>query len=107
MINRFMRMLVMFDLPTETKENKKEYTDFRKFLLRDGYDMLQFSVYSRICPNLDAVDTHTKRLRKVAPRRGAVRVLTVTNKQYSDAEILTGEKKAQEKRITESQLLLF
>ena len=97
----------MFDLPTESKENKKDYTDFRKFLLRDGYDMLQFSIYSRICPNLDSVHTHTKRLRHIAPRKGAVRVITVTNKQFAEAEILTGERKYQEKKITEAQLLLF
>jgi len=97
----------MFDLPVDSKENKKEYTDFRKFLLRDGYDMLQFSIYSRICPNLDAVHAHTKRLRRVAPRRGAVRVITVTNKQFAEAEILTGEKKPQENRITNKQILLF
>lgn len=107
MINRFMRMLVMFDLPVENKENRKIYTNFRKFLLRDGYDMLQFSVYSRICPNLDSVDAHVKRLRRVAPGKGAVRVLTITNKQYADAEIVTGERKRQENRVTERQILLF
>ncbi|MFA5831705.1 MAG: CRISPR-associated endonuclease Cas2 [Candidatus Paceibacterota bacterium] len=107
MINRFMRMLVMFDLPTDGKENKKYYTDFRKFLLRDGYDMIQFSVYSRICANLDAVDKHLKRLRHVAPRKGAVRVITITNKQYGDAEIVTGERRRQEKRMNEAQISLF
>ncbi len=81
--------------------------DFRKFLLRDGYDMLQFSVYSRICPNLDAVETHVSRMKRVAPSDGAVRVITVTNKQFSDAEIVTGVKKSQEKRVTNEQILLF
>lgn len=107
MINRFMRMLVMFDLPTDSKESKKYYTDFRKFLLRDGYDMLQFSVYSRICANLDSVDKHLKRLHYAAPKKGAVRVITVTNKQYGDAVIVTGERKSREKRINEAQISLF
>lgn len=97
----------MFDLPTESKESKKYYTDFRKFLLRDGYDMIQFSVYSRICANLDAVDKHLKRLKHVAPEKGAVRVLTLTNKQYGDAVIVTGERKRQEKGINEAQISLF
>ena len=69
--------------------------------------MIQYSVYSRICSNLDMAETHLKRLRFWAPRKGAVRVLLLTNKQFADAIILTGDKKYQEKRINESQLLLF
>lgn len=107
MIERFMRILVMFDLPVETKQNKIDYTIFRRFLIQDGYDMLQFSVYSRLCQNWDQAETHTKRLKSWAPRKGAVRVLLLTNKQFADAVILTGDKKYQEKRINESQLLLF
>ena len=97
----------MFDLPVDTPQHRKEYTDFRKFLMKDGFDMLQFSVYSRICPNADAADTHLKRIRSIAPRRGSVRAMMITNKQFSEAEILTGDKKPQEKKVTEEQLLLF
>jgi len=97
----------MFDLPVETKENKHEYTIFRRFLIQDGYDMLQFSVYSRICSSLDSAHTHLKRLKSWAPRKGAVRVMLITNKQFADAIILTGVKKAQEKKVNEAQLLLF
>lgn len=102
-----MRIVVMFDLPTETKESKKEYSAFRNFLLRDGYDMIQFSVYSRICRDGEAAQIHVKRLKFWAPPKGAVRVILITNKQFADAVIVTGDKKAQEKRINESQLLLF
>lgn len=97
----------MFDLPVETKKNKRVYTEFRRFLLHDGYDMLQFSVYSRICTNSDQAEVHIKRLKLWAPRRGSVRVLLITNKQFADALILTGAKKPQEKRINDAQLLLF
>lgn len=107
MMTRFMRLLIMFDLPVDTPANKKQYTDFRRFLLGDGYDMLQFSVYSRICPNADAAEVHLKRVRQAAPRKGAVRALVITNKQFSEAEILTGDKKPQEKKVHTNQLLLF
>jgi len=107
MENRFMRIVVMFDLPTETKESKKNYGQFRNFLLRDGYDMIQFSVYSRICRDGDDARIHIKRMKLWAPPKGAVRVILITNKQFSEAVIVTGYKKVQEKRINESQLLLF
>lgn len=106
-MNRFMRILVMFDLPTKTKKNKVDYTIFRRFLIRDGYDMIQLSVYSRICPNTDAAGKHINRLKVWTPRKGAVRVLLVTNKQFADTLILTGSRTPQEKRINEAQLLLF
>lgn len=106
-MNRFMRLLVMFDLPVVRAQDRKEATKFRNFLLRDGYDMLQYSVYTRICANSDAAKTHVKRLLARAPVRGAVRVIMVTNKQFADAIIATGKRKPQEKKINESQLLLF
>lgn len=102
-----MRIIVMFDLPTDTKKSRKEYTQFRSFLLRDGYDMLQYSVYARICSHSDAADKHLKRLRLYAPKKGAVRVIAITNKQFAEAHIITGDRTRQEKRVTESQMLLF
>lgn len=107
MINRFMRILVMFDLPTDTEKDKREYMNFRKFLLKNGYNMLQYSIYSRICPNSDAVDTHLNRLKKMAPPKGSVRVMIITNKQFTEAKILAGEKTYQEKRINKNQLVLI
>ena len=107
MINRFMRLIVLFDLPTETKKDKRNYLTFRRFLLNNGYDMLQFSVYSRLCRDADQAEIHIKRLKNNAPKDGSVRVLMMTNKQYSQAIVLTGRKKPQEKCVNESQLLLF
>jgi len=107
MLNRLMRIVVMFDLPTNTKEHRKEYTKFHSFLMRDGYDMLQYSVYARICPNGDSADKHLKRLRTYSPSKGAVRVITITNKQFAEAHIITGDRTRQEKRVTEAQMLLF
>lgn len=102
-----MRLVVMFDLPTETKKNKKDYTEFRRFLIRDGYDMIQFSVYSRICRDGESARQHVVKLRQWAPQVGAIRALLITNKQFAEAMIISGERKIQEKKINEAQLLLF
>ena len=61
-MNKFMRMLVFFDLPVVTAKEKKDAAKFRKFLLKDGYHMVQWSVYSRICNGMDAVAMHKQRL---------------------------------------------
>ena len=58
--SRFMWIFVFFDLPTKTKKERKKYTEFRRFLLKDGFIMMQFSVYSRICKGEDSVATHKK-----------------------------------------------
>lgn len=68
-----MRMLVFFDLPVVTKAERRAYTLFRRFLLNDGYDMIQFSVYGRILNGSDAVDKHMKRLLANLPPEGSVR----------------------------------
>jgi CRISPR-associated protein Cas2 len=78
---RFMRLIVFFDLPTKTKHDKKVYTVFRRYLLKDGFIMLQFSVYSRVCKGLDSVESHLKYLRSILPTKGNIRMLQVT--EYS------------------------
>lgn len=103
---RFMRMLVFFDLPTLTKTNRRDAQRFRQFLIKDGYTMLQLSVYSRICKGKDDVEKHAKRLKFLIPKSGSVRLLTVTEKQYASMEILLGTPKKEEE-FGEEQLLLF
>lgn len=103
---RYMRIIVFFDLPTLTKSDRKNASRFRKFLVNDGYIMLQLSVYSRICKGQDDVDKHAKRLKSLIPKEGSVRLLTVTEKQYASMEILVGTKKKDEE-IGEKQLLLL
>jgi CRISPR-associated protein Cas2 len=102
-----MRILVFFDLPVDDKEKRKVYTRFRKFLIKDGYDMIQFSVYVRVCNGLDAVEKHTRRLENALPLEGSIRVLTVTEMQYEKMKILIGKPTIREKRIASHQLLLF
>ena len=85
---RIMRMLVLFDLPTGSKKERKSYSSFRKFLVKDGYHMEQFSVYSRVLLSRDSADVHLRRLKENLPKAGAVTVLTLTEKQYEAREIL-------------------
>lgn len=103
---RFMRLLVFFDLPVTTREARKEASRFRNFLLTDGYDMLQFSVYSRICRGQEMVDKHMLRLSGNLPSSGCVRALQVTEQQYGRMKILIGQLKEKEK-VGTRQLLLF
>ena len=102
-----MRILVFFDLPVVTKEERKIYTCFRKFLIEDGYDMLQFSVYCRIVNGEDAVDRHLRRLKGALPQNGSVRFLQITDRQYAAMKVLLGEKTIREKKVDSKQMLLF
>jgi len=104
---RFMRMMVFFDLPVVSKADRRAYTVFRRFLLNDGYDMIQFSVYGRILNGNDAEEKHMKRLLANLPPEGSVRVLTVTEKQYASMKLLVGLPLFQEKRVNASQIVLF
>ena len=78
----------MFDLPTGSKSERRSYADFRKFLVKDGYHMEQFSIYSRVLLSRDSAETHLKRLRGNLPSAGAIMVLTLTEKQYESREVL-------------------
>lgn len=102
-----MRLIVFFDLPVVTKEERKAYTVFRRFLLNDGYDMLQWSVYGRVVKGMDAEEKHLRRLMANLPPAGSVRSLTVTEKQYAGMKLLVGKPKFQEKKVNTSQILLF
>lgn len=99
-----MRMLVFFDLPVDTKSNRKAATQFRNFLLKDGYYMVQFSVYARICSGYDAVETHRKRLTHHLPDNGSVRLLVITEKQYESIEIMVGNYKKEDAPVEYEQL---
>jgi CRISPR-associated protein Cas2 len=104
---RYMRLLVFFDLPMVTKAEKRAYVQFRKFLLNDGYDMIQWSVYGRILNGVDAEKKHLARLAENLPPEGSVRSMTVTEKQYAGMRLLVGLPLFQEKKVSASQMLLF
>ena len=101
-----MRILVLFDLPTKTRTERKAYSQFRKFI-NDGYDMIQFSIYGRIVANRDAEEKHSARVVANLPPEGSVRVLVVTEKQFASMKILVGLPLFQEKKVTTDQMLLF
>jgi CRISPR-associated protein Cas2 len=102
-----MRILVFFDLPVKTKRERKIATQFRNFLIKDGYYMVQFSVYARVCNGNDMVELHKNRLRMNVPNEGSIRVLVITEKQYENVEILLGKKNKYEKPIEFETLSLF
>ena len=87
---RSMRILVFFDLPTQTAENRKEYVRFRKYLIKSGFIMLQESVYMKMALNQTAVKTMTDNIRNNKPCDGLVQILTITEKQFSKMECVTG-----------------
>lgn len=103
----FMRMILFFDLPVKTKNDRLVYSKFRKTLINKGFFMLQYSVYSKIYANRDAAENDKKNIRKIAPNKGHIRILLVTEKQYSRIEIIIGGITNQEKEITEDSFLLL
>lgn len=105
---RWMRLMVFYDLPVTTANLRKSYQQFHKFLLKEGYDMLQYSVYCRLCNGHDAIDKHIKRIESNAPSKGNVRIMKVTEKQYSQMYFLVGKHSPQEKMNKDhKQLMLF
>ncbi|MDD2214956.1 MAG: CRISPR-associated endonuclease Cas2 [Bacteroidales bacterium] len=91
---RIMWILVFFDLPTETKKDKKAYTDFRKRLQKDGFTMFQFSIYIRHCASKENADVHVKRVKSILPPVGQVGILIITDKQFGDIELYISKKES-------------
>lgn len=87
---RFMRVLVFFDLPVITDENRRAYRNFRKFLLKNGFVMLQESVYSKLALNTTAVNAIVDNVHKNKPEEGLIQLLTVTERQYQKMDIIIG-----------------
>lgn len=89
-----MRVLVLFDLPTKTTKDRREYTAFRKFLIKSGFIMMQESVYSKIAVNQNAAAAVCESLKKKKPPAGIVEAIIITEKQFSKMEIIVGERKS-------------
>ncbi|MBK9454920.1 MAG: CRISPR-associated endonuclease Cas2 [Bacteroidetes bacterium] len=103
---RIMWILVFFDLPTETANDRKIYAGFRKSLLKDGFYMFQFSIYVRHCPSKENMEVHLKRVKKNLPANGHVGLLAITDRQFGDMEIYFGKEMAPSLPIPQ-QLELF
>lgn len=103
---RILWLFVFFDLPVGTKSERRAATRFRNFLKQDGYMMLQWSVYARVCRGEEAVEKHLARVARSLPTKGSVRALQVTDKQYGRMRLLLGEASKNEK-IAPNQLVLL
>ena len=88
-----MRILVMFDLPVGTETERRDYRQFRKYLVKNGFLMLQESVYCKIAQNSTAAESLIENVKKNKPAAGLVQVLKITEKQYSRMEYIVGEAK--------------
>jgi CRISPR-associated protein Cas2 len=88
---RAMWIFAMFDLPTDTKKARKDYTYFRKNLLKDGFSMLQYSVYVRHCASEENADVHYGRVKSFLPPDGEVRLVSITDKQFGRMETFWGK----------------
>ncbi len=103
---RIMWVLVFFDLPTETKKERKQYAEFRKKLVKDGFTMFQFSIYLRHCPSRENAEVHIKRVKAALPPAGNIGIICITDKQFGQMEIFSNREKVEE-RDTPQQLELF
>jgi CRISPR-associated protein Cas2 len=103
---RIMWTLVMYDLPTETKKERKAASRFRKDLLNDGFSMFQFSMYVRHSASSENADVHSKRVKKNLPEHGKIGILQITDKQFGQMEIFYGSKPVELPNIPQ-QLELF
>lgn len=88
-----MWILVMFDLPNDTKQQRKRYSEFRKLLIQDGFSMFQFSIYVRNCPSRENTKVHIDRIKKFLPEEGKVCIITITEKQFNEIMLFEGLKK--------------
>ena len=101
-----MWLFVMFDLPVDTKLARKQYTQFRKFLLKDGFMQVQYSVYARVCPTQEKADVHVGRVEARVPPDGEVRLICITDQQFARQRICMGKRRKQPQKAPE-QLEFF
>ncbi|NQX80400.1 MAG: CRISPR-associated endonuclease Cas2 [Flavobacteriaceae bacterium] len=103
---KIMWILVSFDLPTNTKKERKIASRFRKNLIEDGFVMFQYSIYMRHCNSRENAEVHKRRVRSLLPEQGKVSVLAITDKQFGNMEIYHGIKEV-DKPGGSKQLTLF
>lgn len=103
---RIMWVFVFFDLPTETRQNRRDHARFRKQLKEDGFTMMQFSIYTRHCNSSENASVHIKRTKGILPPEGEVIIFTLTDKQFGMMEFFLGQKAA-DRPDTPQQLELF
>jgi CRISPR-associated protein Cas2 len=90
---RTVWVIALFDLPTETKDQRRAYARFRKDLLEDGFTMMQFSVYQRHCASTENADAHVQRMVRRLPAEGEIRFVVITDKQFSKIQTFWGKRR--------------
>lgn len=103
---RIMWLIVMFDLPTNTKAERKRAQGFRKSLLKDGFNMKQFSVYVRHCASNESGQVHINRVERLLPPEGKVSIIKITDKQFAQTHNFWGVKAKAPQRAPQ-QLEMF
>ncbi|MCL5037615.1 MAG: CRISPR-associated endonuclease Cas2 [Chloroflexi bacterium] len=86
-----MWLFVMFDLPTDTKADRKRYSNFRKALVSHGFSMLQFSIYARYYGSEESSDAQRNKIRAIMPSKGQVRLISITDRQFGKMEVFQGK----------------
>lgn len=104
---KLMRLLCMFDLPMDTADEKRAYRNFRRDLMKEGFIMIQYSVYARVCPSREYANRLEKRVQKFVPSEGNVRLLCVTEKQYSEMKLLVGSRSTAEEAIGTERMIII
>jgi CRISPR-associated protein Cas2 len=103
---RLMWIFVMFDLPVGTKKQMRDATKFRQFLLDQGFEMSQFSVYARFCSGRDSFETYLKRIEANLPEKGEIHILTFTDRQYEGIVRFSSQRRKRPRKNPD-QLALF
>ena len=101
-----MWVMVFFDLPTNTKKERRQATLFRKRLLKDGFSMFQYSIYTRHCPSRENAAVHIKRVKSFLPPDGHVVIMQITDKQFGMIEIFHAQQPEEKPQVVQ-QLSLF
>ena len=101
-----MWIFVMFDLPVADREQSRKATKFREFLLDQGFEKSQFSVYARFCNGKEQFETYLRRIEANLPDRGDVHILTFTDKQYENIVRFSGQRRKRQQKNPD-QLALF
>ena len=102
---QLMWMMVLFDLPVMEKTERKEATDFRKFLLDEGFSMSQFSVYIKLLSGKEAVEQYSRKICNALPNQGKVDIISITDKQYENIISYSGRTKSKQKQVNKQYLL--
>lgn len=103
---QIMRLMIMFDLPVDTAHQRREYRRFRKQLINEGFLMIQYSVYVRVCVSRQSANFMEKRVSTFLPEAGIIQSLMLTEKQYSDMHFLTGKPKEDVRNTSDRTVIL-